>query len=296
MIGSFLRAYNDRIDDGAGRTCSPTRPRRQPCLTGCAAHPRRAPERVGVRGPLAPVATACGPGATPSTGPNPAWRSCWEPRGLRVPADQQPHAPGSAGADRRLADDRPRKPPSTHSLEHDHANARLRQLRTVTAALTNQGPPRRLIRPTPRFRSGPAAPRSSRADLVAAGATMQKPWWPTSLPARASPCVGTRVGIGEACSAPAGRPEQRQDRRCQLATARSGEAGATPALTGTTCGRLNFGGRSYVGACLRVARSPQARGGLEDGSDICHRESVIVGTTGSAHVVSLCCYGHWRHF
>jgi hypothetical protein len=43
-----------------------------------------------------------------------------------------------------------------------------------TAAFTNQGPPRRLIRPTPRFRSGPAAPRSSRADLVAGAATMGK--------------------------------------------------------------------------------------------------------------------------
>ena len=27
VIGSFLRAYNDRIDDGAGRTCTATRPR-----------------------------------------------------------------------------------------------------------------------------------------------------------------------------------------------------------------------------------------------------------------------------
>lgn len=114
VIGSFLRAYNDRIDDG----------RRQD-LYGYAAkvvgsrasldvqHARA--ERLGVRGPLPPVATARGPCATPSTGPNPACRACRQPCGLCDPAAQRHHTRGSAGADRRVADDR-RAQTADHAL------------------------------------------------------------------------------------------------------------------------------------------------------------------------------------
>src|SRR6185312_4087273 len=108
VIGAFLRAYNERVDD----------PRRQdPYAHAAKVVGSRASQDVqharaerlkawALELHWGRWATTPGPCATPSIRPNPTHRTCRQPRGVRDPAAQSQDARGSAGADRRVADDR----------------------------------------------------------------------------------------------------------------------------------------------------------------------------------------------